>query len=302
MPSFRSADTQVKRALSRRMALGTPKRAAGGKIVSHGWRETVQSDLTTLAKVVRELHGVDVIQRATPEQLADAVRHQAKHVRDGQLRNYRQAISSGLGIKIPAIRSEIPTERGGRAYTRAQIEAIVAAETNQGHRLATEIAWRCGLRGAELHTLRLAHERPKTDRRAWSADRFLGRDGVRYTVVGKGHLVREIMMPRDLHERLAPRRLAAPVTKTDRTRRHESVYDLPGGRVWAERFSATAREVLGWSHGAHGLRHSYAQARMCQIQRLGKTFGEALRIVSQELGHFRPSVTLEYLRGGKGGR
>ena len=53
---------------------------------------------------------------------------------------------------------------------------------------------------------------------------------------------------------------------------------------------------MGYSHGGHGLRHTYAQNRMYQLQGLGLSYEQALAIVSQELGHFRPDITEVYLR------
>ena len=57
-----------------------------------------------------------------------------------------------------------------------------------------------------------------------------------------------------------------------------------------------AERVLGWSTGAHGLRHSYAQERMYELQHNGLRRDEALETVSQEMGHFRPEITETYLR------
>jgi len=48
--------------------------------------------------------------------------------------------------------------------------------------------------------------------------------------------------------------------------------------------------------GTHGLRHNFAQNRMQELQQNGKSFDAALKIVSQEMGHHRPSITLTYLR------
>ena len=60
--------------------------------------------------------------------------------------------------------------------------------------------------------------------------------------------------------------------------------------------SAAAKRVLGWSEGAHGLRHSYAQERLQELQRQGLRWEYALETVSQEMGHFRPQITEVYLR------
>ena len=65
---------------------------------------------------------------------------------------------------------------------------------------------------------------------------------------------------------------------------------------WSNSFSAAANRSLGWSEGAHGLRHSYAQERMHELQKSGLSRDRALETVSQEMGHFRPSITEIYLR------
>ena len=60
--------------------------------------------------------------------------------------------------------------------------------------------------------------------------------------------------------------------------------------------NTAAKRVLGWSEGAHGLRHSYAQERLRELQRQGLRWEYALETVSQEMGHFRPQITEVYLR------
>ncbi|MDN4711067.1 site-specific integrase, partial [Vibrio parahaemolyticus] len=65
---------------------------------------------------------------------------------------------------------------------------------------------------------------------------------------------------------------------------------------WSNSFSAASKRVLGWSEGAHGLRHSYAQERMHELQKAGFNRDLALETVSQEMGHFRPEITEVYLR------
>ncbi|MDP4105111.1 MAG: site-specific integrase, partial [Bacillota bacterium] len=84
--------------------------------------------------------------------------------------------------------------------------------------------------------------------------------------------------------------------KSDRGIRYQQHYDLGGGKGWSNSFSAASHRQLGWSHGAHGLRHSYAQQRMAELQRLGFFYDQALGLVSQTLGHFRPDITEVYLR------
>ena len=108
--------------------------------------------------------------------------------------------------------------------------------------------------------------------------------------------MREVQIPRDLADRLEARRLDTPLRVTDRGINYQSHYDIGGGQRWSNSVSAAADRALGWSTGAHGLRHSYAQERMTELQNQGLTRDRALETVSQELGHFRPEITEVYLR------
>lgn len=61
-------------------------------------------------------------------------------------------------------------------------------------------------------------------------------------------------------------------------------------------FSRVSKNALGFSSGAHGLRHSYTQERMSELRDHGsRERAYALEVVSQEMGHFRPSITETYL-------
>ena len=128
------------------------------------------------------------------------------------------------------------------------------------------------------------------------ADRFAEREGVRYIVEGKGGLRREILVDRELAARLETHRLDSPQQVSDRGIFYEQHYDIGGGKSWSQSVSDAADRALGWSNGAHGLRHSYAQERMAELQDAGKIYNEAREIVSQELGHFRADVVETYLR------
>ena len=64
----------------------------------------------------------------------------------------------------------------------------------------------------------------------------------------------------------------------------------------SDRFVFPAKAALGWSTGAHGLRHAYAQERVTELQTLEHSQKVANETVSQELGHFRPEITTTYLR------
>ena len=125
--------------------------------------------------------------------------------------------------------------------------------------------------------------------------KFAGRTGVVYTVAGKGGLVREVLLPHGLAERLEERRLDAPERIVDCGVRYRQRYDVGGGHAFTTSFWRASIEALGRSRGAHGLRHSYAQQRMRELMHHAE-HRLALAIVSEEMGHFRAQVTETYLR------
>ena len=108
--------------------------------------------------------------------------------------------------------------------------------------------------------------------------------------------MREVCVPEDLAGRLEAVRLEAPQRVTDRGIHYQQHYRIGGGQAWSQSFSDASRTVLGWSTGAHGLRHGYAQRRMDELQAHGHCYSDAREIVSQELGHFREDITEVYLR------
>ena len=186
-------------------------------------------------------------------------------------------------------------ELHSRAYMPAQIR-LVATHQSEKNALATEVAWHAGLRAHELFTLQRIGEVQASKHRHWSRERFLSREGERYIVTGKGGLRREVLIPRDLATRLEVCRFESPCSVSDRGISYKQHYDIGGGNAWSKSFSDASIRALGWSHGAHGLRHSYAQERMRELQGLGKSYHPAREIVSQELGHFRGDIVEVYLR------
>ena len=208
----------------------------------------------------------------------------------------RQAMQAVIGEKLAVVKSELQTTLESRAYTSEQA-AMVASAQSEKHSLATQIAENAGLRAHELLTLRPVEERAADTHREYRDDRFTGRENVAiYTVEGKGGLCREVAIDKALADRLEERRLDEPRTVFDREVRYEQHYDIGGGQNWSNSFSAASNRELGWSTGAHGLRHEFAQERMNTLQEHGYEYREALEIVSQEMGHFRPDITEVYLR------
>ncbi|MBC7622341.1 MAG: hypothetical protein H7232_03030 [Aeromicrobium sp.] len=183
-----------------------------------------------------------------------------------------------------------------RYYTQGQWLLITRHQSDRNS-LATEIAARCGLRAQGLITLMPPGMRQKSTKRVWRTDRFAGMHDIElWTIQEKNGLVREIAMPDDLSIRLMARAYPRPLKITDRGTNFETLFDVGGGRSWSDSFTQASKRALGWSAGGHGLRHSYADARVELLQSLDYSLDDSLKITSQELGHFRARVINAYLR------
>ena len=271
-----------------------------------------QAALTTVAEWVkaeyREGRGPGDLKSMTVADAVTYLEQRGQEVSQSQLNMERQAVQmmqqrlTGQlppGERLPVVKSELAQALASRAYTPWQIREIAAHQTPH-NALATEIAAAAGLRAHELLTLRPAHERP-ADPRPARDDKFAVREqrenAQRYTVVGKGGLCREVSIPGHLVDRLEATRLAEPQRVTDRGVYYQSHYAIGGGNAWSASFTRASGRALEWSTGAHGVRHTYAQERMSELQlAAGLSYRDALQTVSQEMGHFRESITEVYLR------
>jgi len=197
--------------------------------------------------------------------------------------------------QIEKVHSRASPDKSSRRYTQEQVYLITQVQAEQ-NALSTTIAKETGIRAHELLTIRKTSELRPSSHRNWHKDRFLGREGERYMVTGKGGLKREMMLTKETAQKLEQCRLAEPRLVIDRGVHYQQYYNITGGNTWSKSFSDASSRILGWSHGAHGLRHTYAQDRMLELQNLGIRYQEARDIVSQELGHFRGDVVETYLR------
>ena len=197
--------------------------------------------------------------------------------------------------KLDIVSSKRETIEQSRSYTPQQVNAITQHQTEH-HALSTELCYAAGLRAHELHSLRPSGEVSPSPRDVHQ-DKFshLPNDTKTYTVEGKGGLIREVQIPNHLVERLEERRLDSPQHIVDRGVNYESHYNLAGGHKFSDAFSKASSRALGYSNGAHGLRHSYAQDRYEQLANHFERL-DVMTIISQELGHFRPDITEVYLR------
>lgn len=296
MPSFRSAKAQAEHAVSRKIALGTGRHdhQNDGRIHSLGTARGYEQALKGFADFLSQ-HRLGDLPSASEEEARHYLAQRSQVVGQKTLDLDRQAIQIHLGQKLEIVSSSKESTLSTRSYTPAQVERIAHAQ-NEANNLATRLAYHAGLRAHELLTLRPAGERAASGHRQWSAERFTGREGDRYTVVGKGGLVREVVLSRELVTALEARRLEEPRLVIDRGVHYRQHYDIGGGRAWSQSFSSASKRALGFSNGGHGLRHSYAQERMNELQQQGMRYDQAKATVAQEVGHFDKDTTEAYLR------
>jgi integrase len=296
MPRFRAPQAQAEHAVARKLALGTGRHdhRNDGRIHSLGTARGYGQALKGFADYLRE-HRLGDLPGATDQEARQYLAERSHRVGQKTLDLDRQAIQMHLGLRLEVVRSDRESALSTRSYTPAQVARIASAQS-EANGLATRLAYHAGLRAHELLTLRPAGERSASGHRQWSADRFAGREGVRYTVVGKGGLVREVLLTRELAAAVEARRLEEPRLVVDRGVQYVQCYTIGGGRSWSQSFSSASRRELGFSNGGHGLRHSYVQERMDELQRRGMAYEQARATVAEEVGHFAGETTEAYLR------
>ena len=296
MPRFRAPQAQAEHAVARKLALGTGRHdhRNDGRIHSLGTARGYGQALKGFADYLRE-HRLGDLPGATDQEARQYLAERSHQVGQKTLDLDRQAIQMHLGLRLEVVRSDRESALSTRSYTPAQVARIASAQS-EANGLATRLAYHAGLRAHELLTLRPAGERSASGHRQWSADRFAGREGVRYTVAGKGGLVREVLLTRELAAAVEARRLEEPRLVVDRGVQYVQCYTIGGGRSWSQSFSSASRRELGFSNGGHGLRHSYVQERMDELQRRGMAYEQARATVAQEVGHFAGETTEAYLR------
>lgn len=197
---------------------------------------------------------------------------------------------------IPFVVSNIQQKLVNRAYTPAQIDLLLA-QANPKMRLSILAAVNAGLRAMELITVAPAEMLKESERKGWSRSRFIGREqDIVFVVHGKGGLCRQVRLSPQLAAEMWASARLGEADVVDREVNLKSYFDLTGGVNFSSQFSKLSKKVLGMSHGAHGLRHTFAKARLHNLMCLGLSFEEALRVLSNELGHFATSNTFAYLR------
>ncbi|MDO6477256.1 site-specific integrase [Alteromonas sp. 1_MG-2023] len=302
MPSFRSAKSQARHAVKKVTQLGTSKQQGeSGIIRSVG---TVRAYEQSLRNVVGWMHSQRIghsLNELNREMAERYLSERCATVSQSTLDQDRQALQAVLSCKLSVIKSQSgqtsrskPLSETSRIYSSEQFN-MVLAKLSVEQRFAVQLSAATGLRAHEIYTLRRISEQPKSAGRPWDRERHLGQSGIVYTARGKGGLVREIVIPNALARELESYRLPIPATIRDRGITYKSYYALPGGQRLSAAFSKASKSALGWSKGLHSVRHMFAQQNMLWLMRQGKTYDQALLLVSQKLAHFRPAISERYL-------
>lgn len=303
MHSFRSPKNQAAYAVGQRLALGTSRHTNrdSGLVHSLGTARGYTQALAGFASFLSHNRCGDLLSATTSDAMAYlAIR--SGEVRQSTLDQDRQAIQAHLGQRLERVKSDIVTERGGRAYTGGQY-ALIRDRLTPRNALSLELCVRCGLRAHELASLRPASEQPRSSHREWRGDLHIGLTGELFTVRGKGGLIREIMVPGELAGRLQAVRLETPRSIIDRSIRQQLHYDVGYGQALSQAFSRASTAALGFSTGLHSTRHSFCQSELERLQSgIGLPGGRgysreaAKEVVSQLVGHFRSDIVDVYLR------
>jgi site-specific recombinase XerD len=283
---------------------GNPK-SSGKTLRSDRTVQRYTGDLSRAAKAIQHQFSVSRIRDITTDQ---AQWYISQRIQDGigtrTIQGYAKALQTLPQVNSLHVPSRLHDERDkpkqSRAYTRAQFEDIKQFLNPQAQ-LSAQIMIESGVRDNDLASLRLAEEKPATRARLdkLHADRFLGRENwVRVTVVGKGGHEYETTIRRETAKKLEQYRLTKPRDFNDRKLPHAMTqyYDIPAGQKISRLWSDASNRALGYSHGAHGLRHTYAQERVEELLRQGMTWSQALERTSQTMGHYRPEEVKTYLR------
>lgn len=200
----------------------------------------------------------------------------------------RLGLSRVLGIRLAYVSSLVETVKQGRAVTWEEVRLIIRRQRERNG-LSTLVCFDGGLRACEIDTLRRADELEPSQHRTWPATMFRGRkDYIEMTVTGKGGLRRRVALTCPLVEALESHRLTAVDKRRDRGVDRERCYQIGGGQSLSQSFSYASSVALGYSLGLHGLRHAFAQRRVRELANLGYEFMTAVKMVSVEMGHFRP--------------
>jgi integrase len=294
--SFRSPKTQAAHAVGQRLAIGEARHGNrdDGRIHSIGTARAYTEALSTYTRWLQDERLGD-LRGSGRDEAKRYLEMRSTEVSQAQLDKDRQSIQSHLGERLPVLRSEVEVIRGSRLYTPEQLAMIREHQTPR-NAYATAIVEATGIRAHELLTLLRQAEQPRSGHRTWRNDLHAATDGCLYTVVGKGGLIREVVIPAVLAERLEAGRQATPQVVIDRGVRYSTPYSkvIGGGAAWSQSVTSASMRVLGRTSGGHSIRATWVNNRIEQLQAAGYGIDDAKQITTQNCGHFSVATLAYY--------
>jgi integrase len=278
-------------------------KASGASLRSDRTVHRYIGDLARAAEFVEQQFGVGRLARISHQQAQHYIdSRRAEGLHAATVQGYAKALETlpRVGrLSVPSRRIERRAQHG-RAYTDDQVR-LVQNLLPPSAQLATAVLLESGCRVADLASLCPAAERSLRNARVERLlpNRFLGRDDwPRFTFIGKGgHEYMSCVRP-ETAARLAAICLEVPRAFYDRNVEHATVqrFDLPAGNRLSQQWTRASQCALGYSHGIHGLRHSFAQDRVQELIVSGIPWTIALECTRQLMGHYRPEEIHTYLR------
>ena len=237
----------------------------------------------------------------------------ARYLKEKYNEHYKQHTKNLIRIQDITNGKEYNFNHLSRTYNAEQLDVICQHLTPR-NAFSIRLLSATGMRVKELLTLRRSDEGFETIRELNGIKKIArehlhaGNNGIKYIVIGKGKHARAVKIPKDLAIELERYRLEKPMIRFDRDIKYDCIYDIAGGNALSKAFARASKRWLGFNTGVHSLRHDWSKNRLKHLTNillnceLDKTITDkynrydiARAILSQEIGHYRPSITEVYL-------
>lgn len=243
-----------------------------------------------------DINGVPLDRRSSMMSLNAYLLEKSEIYQQKTIDQHRMALNFAYSKKLSFAKSLLDTVLNSREYTLKDVLLIIR-NVHEKNALAIILCFVCGLRAHELCTIQRFDENRRTNTRSWSDELFTLMENYSiYHVTGKGGLIRRIAIPNEFTELLENYRLKNPKAVRDRKINYTMNYAIGYGQALSQCFSRSSNKILGYSTGLHGLRHSYVKNRIRTLVKNGIDYEAARLIISEEIGHFRPTIISCYMR------
>ena len=238
---------------------------------------------TQFLRWCRDVHGVKDAAKVTPDHVQEWLQVKiASGVRYKTFATYAAALgkmSAGLNAiykrgdnwttVIDETRVQARENLERTTKSRGFLNPDILCDSLQGvYRIAAQVQYHGGARVKEITHLTDKH--------------LLGNNTIQLTNT-KGGRLRVMELPPELYEQVAE------IIRQDGEFRFQY-------RTYLRHLKAAALETGQPYNGSHGLRWNFAQRVVQDVQKDGLSYDEALKVVSERMGHSRKEITEHYLQ------